>query len=89
MSKKPNIPLEDVWTPGTVTREKALAYKRLEKQGQIELIKVRFSRKTGVTRFIYRSAAGKEQTMVLLRKVHQEIIREQTEKQIRIGGVNA
>jgi|GEM_PF-2974735 len=84
MSSKPNIPLEDVWSPGTVTREKAMAYKRLEAQGQIELVKVRVGRKTGITRFQYRSVAGKEQTAELLRKVHREIIREQTETQIRI-----
>ena len=86
---KPSIPLEDVWSPGTVTREKALAYKRLEAQGQIELIKVRFSMKTGITRFIYRSAAEQEQTMALLRKTHQEIIREQTETQLRMEGVRS
>jgi len=84
---KPSIPLEDVWSPGTVTREKALAYKRLEKQGQIELVKVRFSQKTGVTRFIYCSMAEKEQTAVMLRKAHQDIIREQTEHQLRMEGV--
>ena len=86
---KPSIPLEDVWSPGTVTREKALAYKRLEKQGQIELVNVRISQKTGVTRFIYRSVAGKEQTAAMLRKAHQEIIREQTETQMRMGGITA
>jgi len=86
---KPSIPLEDVWSPGMVTREKALAYKRLEAQGQIELIKVRFSMKTGITQFIYRSAAEQEQTMALLRKAHQEIIREQTETQLRMEGVRS
>ena len=89
MSSKPSIPLEDVWSPGTVTREKALAYKRLDQQGQIELVKVRFSKKTGVTRFIYRSVADKGQTAIMLRKAHQEIIREQTETQMRMEGVSA
>ena len=89
MSKRPDIALEDMWGPGTVTREKALAYKRLEQQGQILLIKVRFSRKTGITRFIYRSVAEKEQTMVMLHKAYQEIIREQTETQMRLEGVGA
>lgn len=82
MSRKPDIPLEDIWTPGTVTREKALAYKRLEAQGQIELVKVRISKKTGVTRFIYRSASEKEQTAILLRKAYQEIVQEQTQTQM-------
>ena len=89
MSKRPSIHLEDVWSPGTVTREKALAYKRLERQGQIELIKVRFSVKTGITRFIYRSVAEKGQTMVMLHKAHQEIIQEQTETQMIMEGARA
>ena len=88
MSRKPNIHLEDMWSPGTVTREKALAYKRLEKQGQIELIKVRFNKKTGVTRFIYRSVEEKKQTMAMLHKAYQEIIQEQTEMQMRIEEVS-
>ena len=89
MSKRPSIPLEDVWSPGTVMREKALAYKRLDRDGQIELIKVRFSAKTGITRFIYRSIVEKEQTMVMLHKAHKEIIQEQTESQMRLEGVGA
>lgn len=49
----PFWPVEDVWPPGTLSKDCMRAYKLLEQRGELEIIKVHFSRQTLVTRVEY------------------------------------
>jgi hypothetical protein len=79
---KPSIPLEDVWSPGTLTPLKMRAYKLLESQGHIKLQQVYYSRSTHITRVVYQSVVEQSKTHQRLRGACTELERSEREEQL-------